>query len=141
MAAGKVRRKRGRFASDPEVQQKLFDKAESAEAGRFYEEGTGEEKLYDKVAQSETGRFYEDPAQRKLYDEDSPEIGPSGEYAETEQTWYEKAQEVEAQAGTDAAAEEQPKKIYSELELYQDVAGYAEGEVIPPVTNSGPVTA
>jgi len=132
---------RGRFASDPEVQQKLFDKAEGAEAGRFYEEGTGEEKLYDKVAQSETGRFYEDPSQRKLYDEEAVEVGPSGEYAEGEQTLYEKAQQVEAQTGSDVAAEEQPKKIYSELELYEDVAGYSEGEVIPPVTNSGPVTA
>lgn len=132
---------RGRFASDPEVQQKLFDKADEVTAGRFYEDGSGEEKLYDKVAQSEAGRFYEDPSERKLYDDETVQPGPTGEYAEGEQSLYEKAQQVEEQSGADIAVDEQPKKLYAELELYADVAGYGEGEILSPVTTSGPITA
>ncbi len=132
---------RGRFASDPEVQQKLSDKADQAEAGRFYEDGTGEQKLYDKVAQSEAGQFYEDPSQRKLYDEDSVEVGPSGDFEPEDQSLYEKAQQLEEQTGADVAADVQPKKLYAELDLYADVAGYSEGEVILPETGARPVTA
>lgn len=133
---------RGRVAGDPEVQQKLFDKAETAETGRFYEDGTGEQKLYDKVAQTEAGRFYEDPAEQKLYDEAQQEASvPLPGTSAEEQSLYEKAQQVEAQAGLSASENQQPKKLYGELELYSDVAGLGDesGEVEVPV--SVPVTA
>lgn len=134
---------RGRFADDPEVQQKLFDKADTAEAGRFYEDGSGEQKLYDKVAQTEAGRFYQDPSEQKLYDESQqePAVPLPGESGEDQQTLYEKAQQVEAQSGQQATVDQQPKKLYGELELYSDVAGLDDGtgEAEPVVTV--PVTA
>lgn len=134
---------RGRVAGDPDVQQKLFDKAEAAETGRFYEDGTGEQKLYDKVAQTEAGRFYEDPAEKKLYDETQQETTAPvpGDGSTAEQSLYEKAQQVEAQAAVQTSADQQPKKLYGELDLYSDVAGLGDesGEVVTP--QSVPVTA
>lgn len=132
---------RGRFSSDPEVQQKLYDRAEEAESGRFYEDGTGEQKLYDKVAQTEAGRFYEDPSERKLYDSEDVAGGPTGEYGEDEQTLYEKAQEVAAQTETDVVADGQQKKLYSELDLYADVAGYGDDTPVAVDANGNPITA
>lgn len=134
---------RGRVAGDPEVQQKLFDKAETAETGRFYEDGTGEQKLYDKVAQTEAGRFYEDPAEQKLYDEttEEPTVPLPGEANGSDQSLYEKAQQVEARAGSPTTLDQQPKKLYGELELYSDVAGLGEETEDPNVPVSVPVTA
>lgn len=134
---------RGRVAGDPEVQQKLFDKAETAETGRFYEDGTGEQKLYDKVAQSEAGRFYEDPAERKLYDDAQQEAAVSlpGDPATEDQSLYEKAQQVAAQSGLTSAEEQQPKKLYGELDLYSDVAGLGDEAVDVEVPVSAPITA
>lgn len=134
---------RGRVAGDPEVQQKLFDKTEAAETGRFYEDGTGEQKLYDKVAQTEAGRFYEDPAEKKLYDETQQEASTSvsGDGTTAEPSLYEKAQAVEAQAAVQTSADQQPKKLYGELDLYSDVAGLGDESDEVVVPQSVPVTA
>jgi hypothetical protein len=132
---------RGRFSSDPEVQQKLYDRAQESESGRFYEDGTGEQKLYDKVAQSEAGRFYQDPSERKLYDGEDVQTGSTEEGGEQEQTLYEKAQEVAARTETDVVADRQQKKLYSELELYADVAGYGEDVPVTVDINGNPITA
>ncbi|MEQ9445731.1 MAG: hypothetical protein RJS98_09210 [Rhodospirillaceae bacterium] len=134
----------GRFATDADVQQKLSEKAEQFETGRFYEGETGEEKLYDKVAQSEPGRFAPEE-DGKLYGDAAVEEVPfsdnSGGGTEGELSLYEKAQQV-AQRNDGASVEEQPdKKIYGELDLYSDVAGFGEaaadpvtGQPIPTVT-------
>lgn len=134
---------RGRVAGDPEVQQKLFDKAETAETGRFYEDGTGEQKLYDKVAQTEAGRFYEDPAEQKLYEETQQESSApvTGDAAAGDQSLYEKAQQVEAQAAVQTSSDQQPKKLYGELDLYADVAGLGDESSDQAVPLSVPVNA
>lgn len=132
----------GRFAADSGTPQKLSDKDVPAERGQFYEDGSGEQKLYDKVAQTETGRFYDEDGQKKLYsEEDLPQAGTSREPEQTEETLYEKAQRVEAETGDGSEDEQQPKKIYGELELYADVAELNGETVEVPVTGVGPVTA
>ena len=131
----------GRFAADQDGQQKLYDKVVQAETGRFYKDGSGEQKLYDKVAQSEPGRFYDGEAERKLYDEaEQTQTGHTGEEQGAELSLYEKAQQLKAQAGTDVANDQQPKKLYTELELYADVAEFSNGTVEVPVAGVGAVT-
>jgi hypothetical protein len=132
----------GRFASDADVQQKFSDKVDQADAGRYYENGTGEQKLYDKVSQSEPGRFAPEQEESKYYGEgDLPVAATSGEEGQAEASLYEKAQQVEAQAGGRDQGAAQQKKLYAELELYSDVAAFGEEAAGPIPTVTDPVTA
>lgn len=135
----------GRFTTDADVQQKLSEKAEQFETGRFYEGETGEEKLYDKVAQSEPGRFAPEEDGKLYGDEAGEEVPfsgtPGGDGTEEELSLYEKAQQVAQRTDGASVEEETDKKIYGELELYSDVAGFGEpavdpltGQPVPPVT-------
>ena len=132
----------GRFASDADVQQKFSDKVDQADAGRYYENGTGEQKLYDKVSQSEPGCFAPEQEESKYYGEgDLPVAATSGEEGQAEASLYEKAQQVEAQAGGRDQGAAQQKKLYAELELYSDVAAFGEEAAGPIPTVTDPVTA
>ncbi|MBT4741516.1 MAG: hypothetical protein HOH20_14305 [Rhodospirillaceae bacterium] len=121
----------GRFAADTDGPQKFADKA-VAESGRYYEEGSGEQKFYDKVAQSEPGSFAPDQDGKKYYDsaEDAPATANGSGSGQPEASLYEKAQQVESQAGGHGGTGQEPKKLYGELELYSDVAGLGEEPVI-----------
>lgn len=131
----------GRFAADTDGAQKFSDRAAQAETGRFYEDGTGEQKFYDKVAQSEAGRFAPEDGGQKYYDgaEDLPSTAGSGE-GQPDASLYEKAQQVAAQTGGHDGAGQEPKKLYGELELYSDVAGYGEEPAIIGEPDVEPVT-
>ncbi|NKB43228.1 MAG: hypothetical protein GKS03_03010 [Alphaproteobacteria bacterium] len=132
----------GRFASDADAPQKFSDKA-VAESGRFYEEGSGEQKFYDKVAQSEPGSFAPEQGERKYYDssQDAPTTANAGGDGQPEVSLYDKAQQVERQSGGHDGQGQEPKKLYGELELYSDVAGFGEEPVIAGEVVVDPVTA
>lgn len=130
----------GRFAADTDGAQKFSDKAAQAETGRFYEDGTGEQKFYDKVAQSEAGRFAPEQGEHKYYDgaEDLPANG--GGEGQPEVSLYDKAQQVEAQSGGHGGTGQEPKKLYGELELYSDVAGYGDEPAVTGEPEAAAIT-
>lgn len=132
----------GRFAADTDAPQKFSDKA-VAESGRYYEEGSGEQKFYDKVAQSESGSFAPEQDGKKYYDsaEDVPATANGGGSGQPEASLYEKAQQVESQTGGHGGAGQEPKKLYGELELYSDVAGFGDEPVLAGDVVAEPVTA
>lgn len=132
----------GRFAADTDGAQKFSDKAGQPESGKFYEAGTGEQKFYDKVAQSESGRFAPEEGGRKYYDssQDAPTTANAGGDGQPDTSLYDKAQQVESQSAGTGGHEQEPKKLYGELELYSDVAGYGEALPIIGEPDVEPVT-
>lgn len=132
----------GRFAADTDGAQKFSDKAGQPESGKFYEAETGEQKFYDKVAQSESGQFAPEDGDRKYYDssQDAPTTADAGGEGQPDSSLYDKAQQVEAQSAGTGGHEQEPKKLYSELDLYSDVAGYGQGLPIIGEPDVEPVT-
>jgi hypothetical protein len=132
----------GRFAADTDGAQKFSDKAGQPESGKFYEAGTGEQKFYDKVAQSESGRFAPEDGDRKYYDsaQDAPTTANAGGDGQPDASLYDKAQQVESQSAGAGGHEQEPKKLYGELELYSDVAGYGEALTVIGEPDVEPVT-
>ncbi len=86
------------------------------------------------MAQSEPGRFAPEE-DGKLYGdnvgEEVPFSGNSGGGTEEELSLYEKAQQVAQRTDGASVEEQRDKKIYGELELYSDVAGFGEAAVDP----------
>lgn len=112
-----------------------------AESGRYYEEGSGEQKLYYKVAQSESGGSAPEQGERKYYDNAEAAQTTGGDGQPAGESLYEKAQRVEAQTGGHGGAGQEPKKLYGELELYSDVAGFGDEPVVAGEVVVDPVTA
>jgi len=90
---------RGRFADDPDVQKKIVDDAEVVVTTAEGEVVQTAVRADATIEQPERGRFYEETTQeRKLFDQEEFDNG-------------------------EVVQGDQPRKVYSELDLYADVAG------------------